>query len=320
MDIKYQLKDKEGNNLFPLTTTDCVVTESGLSLKEKYATKQYADEAAADILNSSPEQLQVINILGEKLADDDNVANAVTEAIANSNLELIIALWNDACKTRYRTFGKYDYENAPDKSKPFFLYKYWYSLEDAIIMLNHVRHLTSFEPRTPTLKKAYEVTLPFKYNLSENHNLQYSFGSSNGNVIAAPKVIIFATNYDYENKTQCMLSVTNLNQAFSNNRVLVEIVGTMDVRWCTDFGSIFGMCQKLEEFDIYGLKRDIDLGPSPYISLNSIDLLVNQAQNTVPITIKVHQDIYDKIVDESNEDWYALNELAIEKQISFITA
>lgn len=78
---KSELKERgTGEILYPITHEKCVVTDDGRGI----ASKQYADDAAAAILNSTPEQLAVINELGEQLANDDNLANAVTKTVSEA--------------------------------------------------------------------------------------------------------------------------------------------------------------------------------------------------------------------------------------------
>ena len=53
--------------------------------------------------------------------------------------------------------------------------------------------------------------------------------------------------------------------------------------------------------------------------MESLQYLVNNASNTAPITITVHPDVYAKLTDEANADWYAVNTAAQAKNIAFAT-
>ena len=58
---------------------------------------------------------------------------------------------------------------------------------------------------------------------------------------------------------------------------------------------------------------------APLLSLESVSYLVENATNTDIITVIVHPDVYAKLTDETNTEWYAVNTAAQAKQISFAT-
>ena len=63
----------------------------------------------------------------------------------------------------------------------------------------------------------------------------------------------------------------------------------------------------------------MNISGSPYLSLDSLQFLIQEATNTSPITITVHADVYAKIQDETQTEWHALIASAQEKQITFAT-
>lgn len=67
------------------------------------------------------------------------------------------------------------------------------------------------------------------------------------------------------------------------------------------------------------LVASLDLRTSPLITLDTFEFLIGHAANTSPITITVHPDVYAKITDETNTEWYALLDAAAAKDISFAT-
>ncbi len=81
--------------------------------------------------------------------------------------------------------------------------------------------------------------------------------------------------------------------------------------------SLFKNCYKLEYVKIYKLKANLDLQYSPLLSLESVKYMVDNAANTAAITITVHQDVYNKLVDETNTEWHEVFTTAQGKQISF---
>lgn len=64
---------------------------------------------------------------------------------------------------------------------------------------------------------------------------------------------------------------------------------------------------------------DFNIADSPLLSLASFQYMVDNAYNTAPITITVHPDIYAKLTDATNAEWYAVAEAAAAKNIAFAT-
>lgn len=103
---------------------------------------------------------------------------------------------------------------------------------------------------------------------------------------------------------------------------LREFIGILDlskVNTGTVNGGTNGLTA-LEKITMKKLKVDCTLlSRSPVISLESLDYAVANASNTSPITIQVHPEVYAKLTDEGNAEWYAVNTSAQAKQISFAT-
>lgn len=79
-------------------------------------------------------------------------------------------------------------------------------------------------------------------------------------------------------------------------------------------------CPKLEL--IYGALRggnNINVSWSPLLKLETFKCWLDNCFITSPITITVHEDVYNKLTDEENTEWYAVNQAAIAKQITFAT-
>lgn len=75
---------------------------------------------------------------------------------------------------------------------------------------------------------------------------------------------------------------------------------------------------KLEFFRVQ-IKQSFDVSTSPLLTLDTMQYLVTYAQNTSPITVTVHPDVYAKITDETNTEWHALMTDGAAKQITFAT-
>ena len=82
----------------------------------------------------------------------------------------------------------------------------------------------------------------------------------------------------------------------------------------------FAQCPLIEEFALCNLRVNLNMAKhSPNVNLYSVNFVVQKAQNTAAITITVHPDVYAKLTDPSNTEWYAVNTAAQAKNIAFAT-
>ena len=82
----------------------------------------------------------------------------------------------------------------------------------------------------------------------------------------------------------------------------------------------FQGCVLLEYVRIQKIRQSILFSNSPLLSLESLQYLITNADNTLAITVTVHADVYAKIQDETQTEWHALIASAQEKNITFATA
>lgn len=83
--------------------------------------------------------------------------------------------------------------------------------------------------------------------------------------------------------------------------------------------NIFRYSPLVEYFRIKNLKKNAVISDCPLLTLDTVSYLVDNAANTSAITVQVHPDVYAKLTDSSNTDWYAVNTAAQAKDISFAT-
>lgn len=107
--------------------------------------------------------------------------------------------------------------------------------------------------------------------------------------------------------------------AFANCKQLKEVVGIMVFEQGA-FGNTFANCPNLQNIQIKYARYNIRLADSPLLTLESFQYLVENATNTSAITVVVHADVYAKLTDPQQADWYAVNTAAQGKNISFATA
>lgn len=106
---------------------------------------------------------------------------------------------------------------------------------------------------------------------------------------------------------------------FCECKQLVTIVGGMTFENKNNNAALKG-CKSLQEIRIKQLRYNVNLKDSPLLTLESFQYLVENATNTSAITVTVHADVYAKLTDPQQADWYAVNTAAQGKQISFATA
>jgi hypothetical protein len=106
---------------------------------------------------------------------------------------------------------------------------------------------------------------------------------------------------------------------FFECKQLVTIVGGMTFENRNNNAALTG-CKSLQEIRIKQLRYNVNLKGSPLLTLESFQYLVENATNTSAITVTVHADVYAKLTDPQQADWYAVNTAAQGKQISFAAA
>lgn len=118
----------------------------------------------------------------------------------------------------------------------------------------------------------------------------------------------------------------NLSNAFLNCNSLKKIDATsstnFDIGETSNTNGAFRNCKSLEHIMLSRLRVSISFADSPKLSYDSFRYMVdNRITGSLqqPLTITVHPDVYAKLTDPENEEWYKLNQDALEQQITFAT-
>lgn len=221
---------------------------------------------------------------------------AVSEAIQASKLALFVDQWIHC----------YDCQYVPTKAKPFSCNGVELTYQEALDVYNAPRiAYPYFTGANQLAVSAKTLILSSRYAPGSNVNLKYAF--YNG----AYTVIRIASDVD-------TLWVSNSERAFGYCQQLEKILGAMRLE-TTNSKGIFFQCFKLQEVKINHLSFDISFHHSPLLSLASLTYLVTYAANTSTITVTVHPDVYAKLTDTTNAEWYAVTEAAAAKNIAFAT-
>lgn len=138
---------------------------------------------------------------------------------------------------------------------------------------------------------------------------------------------------------QLKLEVFNLQSIVTNNAQpfyirtefgicdtlnLRKVLGVLNVHYIQSTNALSNpfskALQNLESINIQGLHVDTNLlKNSALITIDSLMYLINESENENTITVTVHPDVYAKLTDEANAEWYAVNTAAQAKNISFAT-
>lgn len=239
--------------------------------------------------------------------------------------DLFIDMWNAVWTVRCtfnhmndplidRVLGKYDPENAPDAQHPFRAYDdVWLTYEEAMQVIKEYH----WAPGQNTLKGCLQ-------NAHSRVAVPFTFGA-HSDAINLASIAVY--NDDIEEVCFAFgpfswgFQISKLDTAFHATRSkLRKIHGILPVRAdCTFSGWVLG-ATNLESFRLWGLAKDIEMASCPKLDLATVDYLITNRAGTNGITVTLHPTVYDKIMDEANEEWHALLDKAASKNITIASA
>ena len=223
--------------------------------------------------------------------------------------------------------AKYDPENAPDASHPYWCNKTWLTYEEAVDAYNH--------RLTPSVSPAGAIRQcnPLRAVICSLHTT------------AGDKLSYRGTFFGLSNLEVARLStndlqgvwVSNMQDAFHGCLKLKEIIPAIidsTDSW-TSWGAAFRDCAELESFQLKGLRYNLGLKWSPKLSLATMQYLVDNASTAItaesPVVVTVHADVFAKLTgdmtneaaaaltDDEKTAWAAVLTAATSKYISFAT-
>lgn len=258
-------------------------------------------------------------------ADLQITAGNIIGLTERAKMRVFVDMWNQA----WGEYGGYDPENAPDAEHPFMGNEIWMTYEEAMEVMSYAALCKGCSNRVYMFAHANTRTL-LPMALGENIyniSLQYAFlGCENLEAIRfLPR----------DGNLKITYLVNGLRNAFRYCKKLKTIYGEINVyNWTEGEGAWppFGECVSLETVFIRRLRISLTLKWSPKISLQSMQFLVTNAENTTAITITVHADVYAKmtgdttnaaaaaLTEEEAAAWQQVLADAVAKNISFATA
>ena len=134
------------------------------------------------------------------------------------------------------------------------------------------------------------------------------------------RLLLYNTFIEVYNSSKTYATLYNVQAMFKGASNLRAITGVLVMTNITSTYDMFTGCTSLSDVHILNLKCNLSLSDSPLITAARVKFIVDNAANTAAITVTVHADVYAKLTDPSNTDWYAINAAAQAKNISFATA
>lgn len=254
---------------------------------------------------------------------------------------LFVDLWDKACGE----WGKYDPENAPDASTPFYLNELWLSYEEAIEVYQNWlsmggRLLKPFEKKALFSCYKFITNIPIeKYALQE---------TAHSELLAIQNLVDFSTIINLRIwsprgiNDKIRVDAKQINRPFFRSPTLTKWLDLIELNdndkntnantitlGVTSFGN---RPSQLEVFYISKLNSNLEIADHGKIGISTLRYIVdNRLASTSSyynaITITVHQEIYDALTGNAaypfnggtREEWGQLLEDAIAHDISFAT-
>ena len=270
-----------------------------------------ADNGCLYVAGKDHTTINRVGITEEELDEIKHLQNSKQDALTvSSDLDLTDnrlaikeaakrAVFNDEWNALCGEDGKYDPDNAPDAEHQYLLNKIWLTYEEAITI--RARHAYATDNNERYANSPVRTNIPNNTNWAGNYN-RYAEFCSKMETAVIPVVMNGSLMYAFYG---CTSLHTCKIKAITN---------------CSSFDNIFGKCANLQNLELNGLSKNINLADSPLLSLASFQYLIaNAANGTATITVTVHPDVYAKLTDTANTEWYKVLTDAANRYISLAT-
>lgn len=286
-----------GAVLYPQTIPSQVIFPDGTGLDDALESqKQETEDALKDYAKKtdlSKKQDALTDSLDVKVSE---TALTVTERAKR-------AVFDDMWRAAAGTWGKIDYSHFENGvSKPYYLNELWLTYEEAVEIFKAYISLDNNQPWFGNFKKI-RTHLPFGRTYSTA--LSQTFHGCNAIEIVR---ITFIPSGSYATFMGC-------------SKLRKVTATTEGKRFPTD--QDFSGCVALEDLLIQRLAVNLYIQDCPLVNAASFRYMIQYAKNTTAITFYVHPDVYARLtsaVDDPDDEWYGLIDLAAAKQITFACA
>lgn len=224
-------------------------------------------------------------------------------------------LFNDEWNVLSGCYGKYDPVNAPDPEHLYYLNEIWMTYEEAMEVKSYGRRTLGPNIYSCKYDRYIRTNLPpIVFNgdiLSLSHCFTYQKYLEVAFISDPLNSLSHETNVNVSAMSGTFYGCTNLKR----------IVGNLRVTKNEAFNETFTRCDNLEEVHLILTQaiRGVVLKYSKNLSLDSVLYMVQNKEGDNTCTITVHPEVYAKLTDPDNAEWFAVLEQAINKNISFAT-
>lgn len=280
--IKSQLTDKSGNQILPMTHINCVI--------------------------DAP------NVVSERVIDEDTFGDFGKLTREDLKKDLFIDLWKSYGKVSTGSFSDYD-----EATKTFSLNGItgidWTTALYIMVLADHCRltcpaNFIDYHFDGVNILGKIPTMMPFEYNNS---------GGSTGAFYLATYSSIQVLNFANINSSKTTILGNKVREirhlALHKDQQNANVIE----------------CPELVIFDTFGLDRNMSLYKCPKINYESFKTFVERRSTSFyigqEVTVTVHPDVYNALTgsatypfnEGTKEEWLALAELAISKNIIFVT-
>lgn len=286
----------DGNEIIPFAKNGADGAVKASKIKEYVQ----PDLSKLDSLPTATELDAALTAKQDKLVNSADVTVGEDDKLTVTDLakrEVFDDLWIKAAGS----FGTVDHTHTEDNvSKPYYLNEVWMTYEEAIVVYNEYYA----DALSLIGREIYGVTnFPPPPNSSA---LQYSnYTALNAKVINVGKGFLAGSFLEW------LMTAPKLT----------KIIGNINLQYwnASAQSSQYLKAPALTDVSLYHLHNDFNISFLKSISLASMQYMVNNSTATSPITVTVHPDVYAKLTDESNAEWYAVLTAAEAKNINFAT-
>lgn len=251
-------------------------------------------------IDSKADRSELSNVIAEEPLTPENFPDIGTYTREELKKDLFVDMWNSACGRH----GKYNAETGYFELNGLTDLTY----EQALKIFNQqVQTPAEYASKYHNTKGIPTCLCIYSPQYWEEISL-YQFAAFNTDI----KVINLSLNTNE-------IHAADMRNTFRGCISLTKVTSIIYDGGNTSWIGTFADATILEDIQIHNLKHSIDIRSTPVISLSSLQYLVTNATNTSAINITVHSDVFAKLTDESNTEWYQVLLDAAAKNINFAT-
>lgn len=284
-----------GAVLYPQTIPSQVIFPDGTDLDDALESQKQETVAAlkdyAKKTDLSKKQDALTDSLDVKVSE---TALTVTERAKR-------AVFDDMWRAAAGTWGKIDYSHFENGvSKPYYLNELWLTYEEAVEIFKAYIAVDYNQP----FFGARNIRTHLPFGRSYVTTLNSTFQTSTIEIVR----INFIPNSSYRTFLGCS-KLRKVSAITEGNKFPQS--------------EVFYGCVALEDLYIQRIAVNLYIQDCPLVNAASFRYMIQYAKNTTAITFYVHPDVYAKLtsaVDDPEDEWYGLIDLAAAKQITFACA